>query len=69
MLQFTFTEEQATFLLKQTESEIATLHNHIATAVESPEGFGAEFTPESLVRKLRAAQQVAVLLRRQVYPR
>lgn len=63
-MQFNFTNEQATYLLEQVESNIATLHNHIATAVEDPAGFGAKHTPSALVTKLRRAQDVAVVLRR-----
>lgn len=69
---FTINETHASYALGLIESDIAALHNHIASAVECGADeyggsgqTGTEYA-QGLVIKLRRAQAAAVALRRQL---
>lgn len=68
-MQFTFTEEQAMYLLRQVENDIFALHNHIASAIENPGHWEqSNLGAGELVRKLRKAETIAANFRGQLYP-
>lgn len=67
-MQYEFNDTQAAYLLQQVENDIFALHNYIAGAVETPGSYEASGGPQGLVRKLRAAEEVRMVLRRKLYP-
>jgi hypothetical protein len=66
---FTCNEREAKLMLDLLESQIQTLHNHIASSVEAAaRGGDTRADPASLVRQLRQHQSLAARIRGYLYP-
>jgi hypothetical protein len=63
-LTVTLTSDQASLILGLLGDKVATLHNHIASAVENPNGqLARSFPPSVLVADLRSYQAIAAEIR------
>ena len=59
---------EATLALQQIEGHVAALHNHIASAVESPHHWTPPLDAKALVKELRQYETLATRLRAVVRP-